>query len=717
MAETDSTRQRAFRANGSHAGALSLVAALSSLAFCACAQSEPVEASALDPQMRPAEDGAAGGGLPSFPDTGINARTLTVTGIVPSSGPFAGGNQAVVRGSGFTADALVFIDGNMVQPADTVLRDRNSLAVIIPAGRIGAADVRVEVGDEHAEKPGAYTYTPLLLEPESGSIAGGTSVLLTLGRGEFEDGVRVEFDGARCSELRVVTPHQVRCKTPAGSVGSADVRVSFPEQPEREVLLARRAFEYLDLTDTDQGGLSGGPIDGSLNLTVVDSMRGFAVPGAFVLVGDDPAGPYQGRTDERGQITFSGDDLDGPLTVHVFAECMERASIVAFDAQNVTIHITPLLDLECGMPGELGGRPGRGAAGSVISGELIFPGSDEFAVNGWDVVPPPRDDEVRVAYVFTTRSSRDNRNPPPNVAGTNARVLEETSPTGVRGYPYSIFARPAGLAVYALSGLERRDTGEFTPYVMGVARDVLTAPGDETMGVDIHMDIPLDRELQVALANLPDATPRGPDQFGVQVHVDLGGEGVIVREVNGGLIDLLTSYTDGSLFRFFAQPAFTGSLRDARYQLVAGWYSSIQGNLQPFTELRKVGIAQAAEPLRIDDLLAIPVATAPLVGARVPSDRVLRWEMPGEPPDLYVVTIIGGDDLPAWTQLVPGTRSETPIPDLSTIEGIEDIAPGVIVWSVRAIRMEDFEYDEFKYDQLGSRFWSHTSVDTFSMQR
>jgi len=45
---------------------------------------------------------------------------------------------------------------------------------------------------------------------------------------------------------------------------------------------------------------------------------------------------------------------------------------------------------------------------------------------------------------------------------------------------------------------------------MGVARDVLTAPGDETVGIDIHMDIPLDREQQVELTRLPAGKPRGP---------------------------------------------------------------------------------------------------------------------------------------------------------------------------------------------------------------
>jgi hypothetical protein len=38
-----------------------------------------------------------------------------------------------------------------------------------------------------------------------------------------------------------------------------------------------------------------------------------------------------------------------------------------------------------------------------------------------------------------------------------------------------------------------------------------------------------------------------------------------------------------------------------------------------------------------------------------------------------------------------------------------------VYWNVRAIKIEDFVYDQFKYDALASRFWSHTSVDAFTL--
>jgi hypothetical protein len=298
-----------------------------------------------------------------------------------------------------------------------------------------------------------------------------------------------------------------------------------------------------------------------------------------------------------------------------------------------------------------------------------------------------------------------------------ARLTEVGSPVGVYGYPYRIFARPAGLAVYALCGLERRDTGEFVPYVMGVTRNVLTAPGEETTGIDIRMDIPLDREMQVQMSGIPARAPRGPDQFRVEVDVDLGGEGVIVREIKGQSLDVVTSLTGGSLYRFFAQPGMLGTLSDGRYQIMAGWYSGDTNTEPPYTMVRRLGVPQSAEPVVIDDLLAIPAVAAPKEGARIPSDRVLRWDVAGAAPDMYLVEITGGDGIPAWSQVVPGSITESTLPDFAGIGELKDIAPGVISWSVRAIRVEDFVFNEFKYNLLAPRFWTHTSIDTFTMRR
>ncbi|HMI93846.1 MAG TPA: hypothetical protein VK509_20875, partial [Polyangiales bacterium] len=224
-------------------------------------------------------------------------------------------------------------------------------------------------------------------------------------------------------------------------------------------------------------------------------------------------------------------------------------------------------------------------------------------------------------------------------------------------------------------------------------------------------------EVQVALSDLPARAPRGPDQFRVQASVDLGGEGVIVRQVGGRALDAVSSFSGGTLFRFFAQPALIGELGDARYQVIAGWYSGDNPENVPMTRVVRLGVDQGSEPLLIDDFLAIPAQLAPEEGARIPDDRVLRWSLEGTHPDLWVIEIVGGDFIPVWQQFVPGDVLESPIPDFAELEGVGDIPEGIIGWTVRAIRIEDFDYNQLKYNQLFQRFWTHTSVDSFTMQR
>lgn len=650
----------------------------------------------------------------AVPDIGGRAK-LTVTGISPDSGPFSGGTAAVVRGSGFTDDALVKVGGRMVQPRDTVRIDRNTLSIILPAGDVGPADVQVLVGDKEDTREAAYFYNPLLIEPAEGSVAGGTSVVITVRGATFASGVTVTFEGEECTDVRVVTPSSVRCKTPRGAIGFSDVTVRVEGEGDIPSLVARDAFEYIDFTSTTSGGLSGGPIEGTVNVTVVDAIRGIVLPDVFVLIGEDVSSPYQSFTDENGQVTFSDEGLFGPLTIHAALKCFERVSFVAFDARNVTIELTPLLDPTCFDPGELSPGGGRGTAGAIISGELIFPGSDEFWINGWDFVPEPRENEQRVAYVYTTRARVELSNPDPALSDGIARIVENESPLGEHGYPYRIFARPAGLAVYAIAGLERRDTGELTPYVMGVTRDLVTAPAEELTGVDIHMTLALDRMLDVDVDPLPDATPRGPIELRVQAHLDLGGEGVIYREVGGAPFDMHESLTGGGLFPFYAQPALTAELQDASYELIAGYYST-DGDDPPMTMIRRRGVVQASAPVAVPDLLAIPLAVEPADGALLSDERVLRWSIAGAQPDFFIVSLNAGASF-AWQQIVPGDVTESVIPDLTSIPDVGDVAPGPVFWSVHAVRMPDFVFNELKLDTMVPRLFSHMSANQFALRR
>jgi len=346
----------------------SLVALL--LTAAACSRTGAYRPPSL--QAAAGSSGAAGGGAPDFPITGINSATLTLTGVEPPSGPFSGGQKAVVRGSGFDAGAVVRVGGIAVQPGDITLDGRNRIAIVVPAGAVGPADVTVTQGDNTVTLHAGYLYNALSVSPTQGSTAGGTLVDLNVLGATLSDNSVVTFDGVPCTEYRLQSPQHASCKTPPHAAGTVDVIAAVPvaSASDPPSLIAPLAFTFAETVDAANGGLSGGPIAGTLNVTVIDYDAGNVIANAFVLVGDDPKSKLQGYTDMRGAITFSTADLHGPITVHASAKCYQRASIVSFDAQNVTLFLSATLDLTCAAQGSPGST--RKQLAATVSGQLIF---------------------------------------------------------------------------------------------------------------------------------------------------------------------------------------------------------------------------------------------------------------------------------------------------------------------------------------------------------
>jgi len=659
----------------------------------------------------PLPDVPAAPDTPSFGDSGIGRSALAIDRVVPDHGSFVGGNTVILRGAGFTAESNVSFGPHAVQPADHVLIDSRRLSVVVPAGEVGPVDVSIEVRGETFTLPNGYTYDAISVDPSSGSISGNTFVTI-LGSGtSFAAGDRVLFGRTECLDVEVLSSNRITCRTPPGSTGTVDVTVVSGSGGADTV--AVDAYSYFDSSDPFGGGLGGGTIRGAINVSVVNWTTGAPVPDAFAIVGEDLSTVHQGFTDSTGQITFSGADLAGPVTIHVSKDCFERTSVVAFDAQDVTLFLLPLTDPRCGMGMPPGG--GRGRNGAFIEGELIWLGPEEYAPNPWGNLPAPRAGWERVAYVYTTQAEVDAPNPDP-AAGGGVQRITEVSPelAGTLGYPYRIFARPAGLAVYALAGLENATTGEFIPYVMGVARSVLAGPGETITGVDILMNIPLDHEVTVSPGALPPALADGPDRFRYQAFLDLGGEGILVRNVNGTDFDSVRRRDAPPTVRFVGEPALLGTLEDARYRFTAGWFTYAD-DVPPYTIAVMNGVTAVDGVVELPDFLGLPDATAPVNGQRIPDDRVLRWESEGGPtPDLHVVLVVGGDGQPAWRSFVRGDVFEAPIPDLSSIPGLPDVAGGTLYWVVYAIRIPGFSFDEFRYTYLNDRYWSQASYNFFT---
>ncbi|MFK8000339.1 MAG: IPT/TIG domain-containing protein [Polyangiales bacterium] len=678
------------------------------------------------PAPRQEDTGPQGNPDVGFPDGGIGGNDLALTRLAPGNGPFLGGNEVLVRGGGFEDGMTIEIGGRLVDAPDLDVVDQNrALILAMPAGEPGPADVVVTLADGSAVTlADGYTYNALALDPSRGSVSGGTRVTITGMATEFAEGDVVLFGRRPCTDLEIVSTSTLRCETPASAPGYVDVTYMPSERdPALEPIVLEDAFEFYDASDPTFGGLAGGPLEGTLNVSVFDAATGLPVPDAFVFVGDQ-AEEHQGLTNILGQITFSGDDLFGQQVVHAAKFCYETTSWVAFDAQNVSIFLTPWLDLRCGDPGS-GGGAGAGRSGAFVSGELIWTAGIEFEVvnpNPWDNVPEPRNsDWTRVAYVYATQpcagTSPSCTNPDPSTGGSIQRIVE--SSPGRRGYPYRIFVRPAAFAVYSLAGLENRRTREFVPYVMGIARNILAGPGEEIDGADMVMNIPLDHYLDVRLEDLPEPTVLGPNRFEVSADVDLGGEGVIVRRVFGESLDVATAVTKDQPFRFYAQPAIQGALSDGRYRVEAGWVTGSFGS-DPVTVARLAGIRDVDSEVVVRGFPPIAVPTAPAFGERIPDDRILRWESEGgTEPDYYFIGFVDSNNNPAWRYFVRGDQTSAPIPNLADIPGLdlEDIEDGLISWFIYAVRIPGFDFDEMTYRDLRRSSWNAWSVDTHTARQ
>lgn len=673
---------------------------------CTCDSPPPLE---IPDAGQPDAPAPLDGGR-EFGDSSFSVGSLEVARVVPSHGPFSGGNTAVLRGTGFRGEPNVRFGGRAVQPADHRVIDARRLQVVVPAGEVGPVDVTVEIDGETFTLRNGYTYDAISVDPASGSISGGTFVTV-LGSGtSFREGDQVLFGRSPCTNVEIVSETRITCRTPPSAAGTVDVTVARAADGTETV--AHSAFTYYDSADTYGGGLGGGPIRGSINVTAIDAMTGLPVPEAFAIVGEDLSTVHQGFTDVMGQITFSGPDLVGPQTVHIAKHCYERTSFVAFDAANVTVFLVPWMDPMCGMGSPSGG--GRGRNGSFIEGELIWSGPNEYGPNPWSNIPEPRPGWNRVAYVFTTQQAIDRPNPDPSAGGGTNRILEVIRENSELGYPYRIFARPGGMAVYALAGLENPSRGQFIPYVMGVARNVLAGPGETIRRVNVEMDIPLDHYVELSLGRHPERLRPGPDRYRFEATLDLGGEGVIVRRWSTFDFDVVRRRDTARAIRFVAEPALQGTIADARYRISAGWYTG-DFDQYPYTTAVRNGVTATDEVVAMPDFIGIPDAVAPTDGAPLPRDRILRWRATpgGEQADFHLVMMVGGDGNPAWRMIVPGDVFEAPFPNLSSIPGIRDVARGTIYWGVFSAKVPGFEFNEFTYFYLNDRYHSQASFHQF----
>ena len=302
--------------------------------------------------------------------------------VTPDHGPASGGTNVVVTGKGFLPEAQVHFGA--LPAFDTTVLSPTQITATTPMGSPGSVDVAVAQGGTTASLKDAFIYDGgldlFVVDPNFGSLSGGTFVTL-VGSGFVGDEAQVYVGGNPCSHVTIEDYNVITAKTPPGMPGTVDVEV---------VLGGKSAYLPMSFTYFDPvsfyGGTWGGEVYLSVNVTVLDGNTGAPLSDSFVMLWADPDTPYQGFTDLNGQVTFSGPDLVGEQMVTASKECYSNASVVEYNATNVTVY----LFYNC---------PSMGSGG----GPMFVPPLIKGRVQGLDkyvVIPPGPCNYSGPAYPF-----------------------------------------------------------------------------------------------------------------------------------------------------------------------------------------------------------------------------------------------------------------------------------------------------------------------------
>ena len=263
--------------------------------------------------------------------------TPGLSGLAPSEGPRAGGNRISVTVRGITAETLYELRVGGL-PATDVVIDGDTLSATAPPGSPGLADVVANTAGGDARLVNAYTFIAggtavHTIDPPRGAIAGNTWVRVY--GVDLPRDLSVRFGGMEATSITWRSPTEVIVRPPrAVEPGLVDVEF-------RSAIYGNTLYSYFSYFDPKNayGGTWGEPIDGSLNVTVLQNGSGAPVEEAMVVIGNAIPPRAMGYTDDRGQITLSDELLEGRLDVTATKPGYSVASILAFDAENATLAI------------------------------------------------------------------------------------------------------------------------------------------------------------------------------------------------------------------------------------------------------------------------------------------------------------------------------------------------------------------------------------------
>lgn len=425
---------------------------------------------------------------------------VLVTSCEPSNGPASGGTAITVYGKGFSIGANLRIGA--LPATDVQVIGPTEIRAKTPPGSPGPVDVVVYQKGGMARLEGGFEYDGgemkiLAIEPDVAAWSGGAWVRLY---GTSLKGVEHVFFGAKeTSSFDVKSSVLIVARVPrSDDIGVVPVTVF-----GKGAAAGISAFTYYD-PGLKGGGTWGGAIEGALNVTVYNGQTGKALPDAYVIIGNDEHTAYQGRTDDRGQVTLSdpGLTLKGPVVVHGVKEGFSAATVAGFDATNVSFYIGPPPAPDSGEPLPIGPDDVCILRGRVRDFGKYF-------------LKPKEIDGIVEVRCDTSASSMFGKSQSFTKATDDRGRFELNVAPG----EYAVICK---LMVFAYQG----DPNPVS-LKLGAARHIkCSKPKEVIEGIEIGLDFPTDAELWLATGQLP-FWPDGVNGPSVLGAWELGTDGYL----------------------------------------------------------------------------------------------------------------------------------------------------------------------------------------------
>lgn len=287
---------------------------------------------------------------PSGTGTGVPytynpAPQPSITSLIPSSGPLAGGNNVTITGTNLNTVTGVSFGG--VPATSFIILSPTSINATAPAGSApGAIGVTVSSGT-FTSPPTTYTYialpAPTSVFPTAGVISGGTPLAIT-GTG-LAGTTSVLFGSTPAVITGVVGDTEVDLTTPAHAVGTVPVTIVAPGGTNNSLSFSYQPPPVITSSSPTQGPASGGTtvnINGAGLINATDVFFGTTPAASFTVVSDNlitavsPPGTGAVAITVSTPTTFSNGSLFQYLTAPTLASLTPTSGPIT-GGNNVTL--------------------------------------------------------------------------------------------------------------------------------------------------------------------------------------------------------------------------------------------------------------------------------------------------------------------------------------------------------------------------------------------